>query len=183
MLKRWKRLGTEVLFRNPWWTYRRDRFEIPGGVAGEYHYVHTNGSSMVVPLLDDGRVVLVRQYRYLCDRESLEFAAGSVKDGHTYDETARLELAEETGFEAVHLEPVGSFNPYNGVTDEMCRVYVATGLRPAAGAVPDATEEFVLERLEPPEVDRLIGENVLWDGMTLAAWILARPRVRELTGR
>ncbi len=176
MLKRWKRLDTEVVFRNPWWTYLRDRFEIPGGVRGEYHYVHTNGSSMVVPVDRAGRVVLVRQYRYLCDRESLEFAAGSVKDGHTYEQTARLELAEETGLAADRLHDVGAFNPYNGVTDEMCRVFVATGLRPTQ-AKPDATEEFVIERYEPGEVDRLIREGVIWDGMTLAAWMLARDQV------
>ena len=181
MLKRWIRRGTEVLYRNPWWTYKRDAFEIPGGVTGEYHYVHTNGSSMVVPVTDDGRVILVRQYRYLCDRESLEFPAGSVKDGHTYRQTAAEELAEETGFRAERLEEVGAFNPYNGVTDEMCRVYVATGLRPVE-ARPDETEEFERVALTPSEVEAMIDDGTIWDGMTLATWMLARKRVRALAG-
>ncbi len=181
MLKRWIRRGTEVVYRNPWWTYKRDTFEIPDGVTGVYHYVHTNGSSMIVPVTDAGRIVLVRQYRYLCDRESLEFPAGSVKEGSTYLRTAAEELAEETGCRAERLEEVGAFNPYNGVTDEMCRVYVGTGLQPTE-ARPDETEEFERVLLAPWEVEQRIADGTIWDGMTLASWMLARKRVRALIG-
>jgi len=176
MLKRWKKLGSKILKKNPWWTYKRDAFQIPGGVSGEYHYVHTNGSSMVIPVTEDGRIVLVNQYRYLNQRESLEFPSGSVKDGHSYEDTARAELAEEAGFKAGRLEPAGAFNPYNGVTDEICRVFIARELEKTAAA-PDATEEFERHLLTPGEIDARIRDNTLWDGMTLAAWMLARPSV------
>src|SRR5712691_808081 len=84
MLAAWKKLQLLQETKNPWWTYRIEEFELASGVKGRYHYVHTNGSSLTIPLLDDGRVALVRQYRYLCKRESLEFPCGSVKDGSTY---------------------------------------------------------------------------------------------------
>src|SRR5713101_9158930 len=100
MLAAWKKLQLLQETKNPWWTYRIEEFELASGVKGHYHYVHTNGSSLTIPLLDDGRVALVRQYRYLCKRESLEFPCGSVKDGSTYRETAKTELAEEAGFGA-----------------------------------------------------------------------------------
>ena len=164
-LKTWKKLAESILFRNPWWTYKRDAFELPSGKVGEYHYVHTNGSSMVVPVLGDGRLVLVNQYRYLVERESIEFPCGSVKDGATHDETARLELREETGYEAKEMLPAGEFNPYNGVTDEMCRVYVASGLT-YVGEAPDETEEFEILRLTPAEIDDRIRKGTVWDGMT-----------------
>jgi len=80
------------MFRNPYWTYKRDTFELPSGRPGEYHYVHTNGSSMVVPIVGDGSMLLVNQYRYLVGRESMEFPCGSVKEGSTHEETARHEL-------------------------------------------------------------------------------------------
>ncbi len=172
----WKKLSESVMFRNPYWTYKRDTVELPGGRPGEYHYVHTNGSSMVVPVLDDGRLLLVNQYRYLAGRESVEFPCGSVKDGHTYEDTARGELVEETGCSAKSITMVGEFNPYNGVTDEMCRVYVARDLV-YVGGKPDETEEFEILRVTPAELEARIRSGALWDGMTIAAWAIARPRI------
>ena len=177
-LRPWKKLSESILFRNPWWTYRRDTFELPSGKPGEYHYVHTNGSSMVVPVLDDGTLVLVNQHRYLLGKESLEFPCGSVKDGSNHDETARHELLEETGYSAKEIVRVGEFNPYNGVTDEMCRVYVARDLE-HAGGTPDETEEFEILRMTPAEIEERIRTGVLWDGMTIAAWSIAKGRLRS----
>ena len=177
MLKRWKQLDTSIVHQNPWWTYKLDRFQIPDGVAGEYHYVYTRGSSMIVPATTDGRIVLVNQYRYLCDRESLEFPCGSVKEGHSFLETARHELKEETGFEAGRLEDLGHFNPYNGVTSEICHVFLATETVPGAPK-PDATEEFELVYCTPAEIDDKIASNEIWDGMTMAAWMLAHRNVK-----
>ena len=172
-LKRWMRTGRVLLFKNPWWTYLKDDFELPSGKRGEYHFVHTNGSSMVIPILADGRIILVNQYRYLVERESVEFPCGSVKDGATYDQTAWNELAEETGYSATELAQVGEFNPYNGVTDEMCRVYLARDLR-HVGGTPDETEEFEIVTLTPGEIDQNIRSGKIWDGMTIAAWAIAR---------
>jgi 8-oxo-dGTP pyrophosphatase MutT (NUDIX family) len=172
-LKSWKKITESVLFRNPWWTYKRDEFELPSGKAGEYHYVHTNGSSMVVPVRGDGKLVLVNQYRYLVGRESVEFPCGSVKDGSNHDDTARHELREETGLAAKRMFPVGEFNPYNGVTDEMCRVYVARDLD-HVGGTPDETEEFELVQLAPGEIEERIRSGAIWDGMTIAAWSIAK---------
>ena len=175
-LKPWKKLSESVLYKNPYWTYKRDAFELPSGLPGEYHYVHTNGSSMVVPVQGDGTLLLVNQYRYLLGRESAEFPCGSVKDGSNYEETARHELSEETGYAAGNLVPAGEFNPYNGVTDEMCRVFVARDLR-FVGGTPDETEEFELLRLSSAEVESRIRSGEIWDGMTIAAWFLARKEI------
>jgi ADP-ribose pyrophosphatase len=180
-LKPWKKLSESVVFRNPYWTYKRDAFELSSGKPGEYHYVHTNGSSMVVPVAGDGALLLVNQYRYLPGKESVEFPCGSVKDGSTHEETARDELAEETGHSAGILLPAGEFNPYNGVTDEMCRVYVARDLR-FVGGTPDETEEFELLRLTPAEVEARIRSGAIWDGMTIAAWFLAKAEIDRIPG-
>ena len=175
MLKRWQQLTSKIVFKNPWWTYKLDTFQIPDGVRGEYHYVYTQGSSMIVPVTESGRIVLVKQYRYLCDRESLELPCGSVKEGHTYAQTAALELAEETGYQAGDLIELGNFNPYNGVTNEICTVFLARELGPALGDITkDDTEEFELIQITPEEVEQKIRSNEIWDGMSLAAWMIAR---------
>jgi ADP-ribose pyrophosphatase len=174
-LKRWKTLSRTVRFKNPWWSYGYDAVELPNGKEGEYHYVHSLGSACVIPVMPDGSILLVRQYRYLGEKESLEFPCGAVKEGATHDSTAWHELAEETGYSAVTLLLVGSFNPYNGVTDEICNVYLARDLR-HVGATPDDTEEFELHQLPVAEVDRQIRDGEIWDGMSIAAWHLIRAK-------
>ncbi|MEM1271480.1 MAG: NUDIX hydrolase [Bacteroidota bacterium] len=175
-MKRWRQLSTEIVYQNPWWTYKRDRFQIPDGPAGTYHYVYTRGSAMMVPVDAEGRLVVVRQYRYLADRFSIEFPCGSIEEGKTSEEMADVELRQEAQVRAGTLRKVGQFNPYNGVTCEMCDVYLATDLEPAP-LEADATEEFEILRLTPTELDAAIADGSLWDGMTIASWAIARGHV------
>jgi len=178
MLQRWKQLTTKIFHENPWWTYKLDTFQIPDGVRGEYHYVETNGSSMIVPITDEGKIVLVNQYRYLCERESIELPCGGVKKGKTSAEMAKIELEEETGFTCGALTLVGSFNPFNGVTNEMCDVYVARDLQPVHSEC-DSTEEFEVLTRSIDEIESMIAANEIWDGMTLAALAMARKLFRQ----
>ncbi|MBX2992145.1 MAG: NUDIX hydrolase [Bacteroidetes bacterium] len=175
-LKRWKKISEETLFKNNWWTYKRDTFELPNGKVGEYNYVHIGGSAMVVPIMKDGRVLLVNQYRYLNEKESLEFPCGSVKDGMSHDETAWRELAEETGYSSSRFFLAGEFNPYNGVTNEICKVYIARELQ-HVGGTPDETEEFELLPLTADEIDTKIRNGEIWDGMTIAAWAIVKTNI------
>jgi ADP-ribose pyrophosphatase len=171
----WKTISRSIQFKNPWWSYGRDAVMLPSGKEGEYHYVHSLGSACVIPVADDGTVLLVNQFRYLGGRESIEFPCGAVKEGATHDQTAWHELAEETGFSAISLACVGEFNPYNGVTDEMCRVYLARDLR-SVNATPDDTEQFELLRLTPEQITEKISSGEIWDGMSIAAWCLVREK-------
>jgi ADP-ribose pyrophosphatase len=178
MLARWKQLTTKIFHENPWWTYKLDTFQIPDGVSGEYHYVHTNGSCMILPITDDGKIVLVNQYRYLCEWESIELPCGGVKQGKSSVEMAKIELEEETGFTSAALSYLGSFNPFNGVTNEMCDVYVARGLSSVSVAC-DSTEEFEVIERTLDEIDCMIEANEIWDGMTLAALAMARCSLKQ----
>lgn len=151
-------------------------FELPSGKIGEYNYVHIGGSAMTVPILKDGRLLLVNQYRYLNSKESLEFPCGSVKEGMSHDETAWHELTEETGYSSSRFVLAGEFNPYNGVTNEICKVYIARELQ-HVGGVPDETEEFELVSLTANEIDEKVRSGEIWDGMTIAAWCIVKSKV------
>lgn len=178
MLKHWKTLGTEIIHRNPWWTYKKDRFEIPDQHNGEYYYAETYGSCMVVPVNRDGQLIMVNQYRYLGGRESLEFPSGGVKAEQSFLAAAHAELQEETLHEAGSMELLGEFNPCNGITKEMCQVFLATDLKPITTEVSqDITEEFEIVFHSPDEIDQMIKNQQIWDGMTFAAWLLARQRL------
>jgi ADP-ribose pyrophosphatase len=168
-LARWTRLATSLVHENPWWRYWLHTFVQPNGERGEYHAIQTHGSVMVVPIEADGSLVLVEQYRFLADRDSLEFPAGAIDEGESPMEAARRELAEEAHL-AGDLVPIGAFCPWNGVTDELCHVFVATNLTTIADPpAADTTEEFVVLRLSPAELAARIVDGTEWDGMTLAA--------------
>ncbi|MCZ7558017.1 MAG: NUDIX hydrolase [Bacteroidia bacterium] len=169
----WKKVKEEILHANPWWTYKRDQVLRHDDSHGEYHYVETPGSVMVIPRTAEGEFLLVRQYRHLNQRESIEFPAGGVKAGQSWDAAARAELREEAGTTATTLTLIGSFNPFNGVTNEICRVYAASGLA-AVAAQPDPSEQFEVLVLTETDIHALIAAGELWDGMSLAAWSLYR---------
>ena len=176
MLKHWKHLSSKIIVENPWWTYSLDEFNIPDGAKGEYHFVHTNGSSMIVPITNEGKIILVNQYRYLCDKESIELPCGGVKGGKSHEGMAHVELEEETGFRSLNLQFAAEFNPCNGVTDEICKIFIARELVKTK-AKPDVTEEFEILLMTPEEIETLIRSNVIWDGMTIAAWALVRHKI------
>jgi ADP-ribose pyrophosphatase len=172
-LKIWKKLSGKTLFKNDYWSYLLDEFEIEGSGKGKYHYVHTIGSTMIIPVTNDNKIILVNQYRYLNQKESIEFPCGSVEEGLLFEDNAIKELREETGFSSMKLIKAGEFSPYNGVSDEMCVVYVAKNLfsDPLEG---DFTEDFELKFASPSEIDIMIDNNIIWDGMSIAAWTLAK---------
>lgn len=178
MLTKLKQNSTEVILENPYWQYKKDVYSLPDGEEGEYHYVHTPGSVFVIPITNEGRFVLLRQYRYLNLRESIEFIGGGIKRGQSAEDAARAELLEEAGITASELQQIGEFNPFNGVTDEICSVFVAKGLVFGA-AKPDASEEF--ERLEhsPSDLREMIANGEIWDGMTLAAFTLYESLIKH----
>lgn len=181
-LSRWKKLKSREYHRNPYWTYRIDDFVIPStGFRGTYYYVHTTGSSMIIPVTEDRNILLVKQYRYLNKKFSLEFPCGGNKEGMTPLETAEVELREETGFTADKLIPVGKFCPFNGVTDEDCHVYIATGLR-LDPKNADESEELSLHAFTPEEVDKMMRNGSVFDGMSMAAWALSWEKVLEVAG-
>lgn len=172
-LRGWKKLSGTVVAHNAWWTYRKDEYELPSGTRGEYHYVHTNGASLIVPVTEEGKLLLVNQFRYLRGRESIEFPCGGGKDGSSHNETAWHELREETGYTSDRIALAGEFNPYNGVTDEICKVYIARSLVFVGGS-PDETEEFEPVPLTPADLESRIASGEIWDGMTIAAWGIVR---------
>ncbi|MGC8594250.1 MAG: NUDIX domain-containing protein [Candidatus Kryptoniota bacterium] len=177
-LHRLERLSTALVHKNPYWDYRLDLYLLPDGNVSEYHYVHTPGSSVIVPVMDDGRLVFVRQMRYLWQRVSIEFPAGGVKNGD-FLETAKNELAEEANFSAREWIFVGQINPMNGITDEVCNVYIARCLSPAYRQ-RDPSEEFEIILLSKEEFKEKIRKGEIWDGMTLAAWSLVIDRLNSI---
>ncbi len=174
----WARLRKQVLFTTPYeWKLSHDRYRLPGGAIGDYYDLDVPGSVMIIPELDDGQLVLVKQFRYLIGKESLELPCGGLDWGEDAAEGARRELAEETGYRPRELVKIACLAPYNGVSNELCHIFVARGLE-ASARDPDATEEICVLRLSPRVVSRYARDGRLWDGMSLSA-LFAYERWRE----
>lgn len=178
MLKEWKTLSSRVLMRNPYWSYFIDEFEIEEGKRGEYHYVHTPGSTIVIPFINENTLLLVKQYRYLNKRMSIEFPCGGTKPELSPLENAIKELREETGYTAGVMIPVGTFSPFTGAADEMCSVFIGKDLRQSP-LPQDFTEEFELLTVSIEQTRIMIHSNEIWDGLSLAAWSLAQNYLSE----
>jgi ADP-ribose pyrophosphatase len=171
MLKELKQISSSIRSSNPYWQYGFDVYEKPDGSHGDYHYVHSRGSVMVVPRFPDDTYLVTKQYRYLNQRVSYEFPGGGQLPNLSVEEQAQCELQEESGFSG-ELTFLGEFNPCNGITDEICSVFLAQNLVPAPDARPDESEEFERVRISRKELTHLIHFGECWDGMTLAAWQL-----------
>lgn len=171
-MKKWEKLSEETLHKNPWCEFKHDKYRLPNGKEGDYYYMQTPGAVCLVPVLDDGRVIMVKQWRYLFGRESIELPMGGVKRNQSYEEAVRAEIEEEAGYNGdFHL--VGWFVPTNGQVDEVMKVFLINNLKKTQSH-PDETEEIEILYKTPEEIDKMIETNEIWDGETMAAWALAR---------
>ncbi|MEY3689797.1 MAG: hydrolase [Bacteroidota bacterium] len=165
-------LQQEILHKNPYWKYVKETYVLADGHSqSEYYYVHTHGSTIIIPLLNDTTMIMVKQYRYLNQRISIEFPGGGISHAMEPRENALKELREETGIIAGMMKPIGTFNPCNGITNELCTVYIARELH-FTEQDTEETEEIEIIHVPLEECASMIKHGEIWDGMTLASWTL-----------
>ncbi len=181
-MKHLKKLSEEVIHQNPWWVYKHDTYEKPNGGIGHYYYGQLPGSTIIVPRLSDGRIVMIIQYRYLLEKLSIEFPCGGSRSLETPLQNAQAELREETGCLAETFTHVGSFQPYNGVILDECHVFLAEVVHQERQALDDTEQIDVLYR-RPDEIEEMVHRNEIWNGETLAAWAMVGSRVHGHTKR
>jgi 8-oxo-dGTP pyrophosphatase MutT (NUDIX family) len=172
----WRRGASRYLFESPWFRLRQDEVTLPGGEDITYTLVDHGGYVVVVPLLDDGRVVMERIYRYTVGRTLLECPSGGL-DGEDAETAARRELEEETGYRAGAVETLGSFYGSTGISNERYDVCLATKLTQDGRIQREATEqiEVCLRPLE--ELRQHAARGRIEDGPSAFALLLAAERL------
>ena len=130
----------ELMFDGALLKVHRDVVRLPDGSQGAREYIRHPGAVAIVPLFDDGRVLLERQFRYPHRREFIELPAGKLEAGEPHLDTAKRELLEETGYRAGEWTRLGVIQTSIAYTDESIELFLARKLRKEAAATLDAGE-------------------------------------------
>ncbi len=145
------------------------------GHEAKWDFIKHNGAAAVLPVADDGRILMVRQYRHALGRETLEIPAGKLDYvGESPIACAARELEEETGFRSDHLEFLMMVNTTIAFCDERIDIYVARDLIPSRQHL-DEDEEVYVETWALEDLEQMIYEGKLTDSKTVAS-ILAYAR-------
>jgi len=165
----------ELVFDGTLLKVRRDEVRLPDGSLGTREYIRHPGAVAIVPLFDDGRVLLERQFRYPHGREFIEVPAGKLEANEPHLDTAKRELLEETGYTAQEWSRLGVIHTAIAYTNEAIEIFVAKKLRLGERKL-DAGEFLETLIVGFDEAIAMIRDGRITDAKTVAALLLVKDR-------
>jgi len=163
------RLSGERVFDGKLLKVHRDRVRLPDGSEGTREYIRHPGAVAIVPIFDDGRLLLERQFRYPHRREFIEVPAGKLEPNEPHLATARRELLEETGYSAGEWTRLGVIHTAIAYTDEAIELFLARKLRREHAGQLDAGEFVDTLIVAFDEAIAMIRDGRITDAKTVAA--------------
>lgn len=163
-----KKTASEEILKGQFLHAFRDTVRLPDGGVATREYVAHPGAVMVVPMLDDGRLVMERQFRYPMDRVMIEFPAGKIDPGEDVLACAQRELFEETGYTAREWARAGVLHPVISYSTEFIDIWFARGLTLGPRKL-DAGEFLEVFEATPAQLLQWSRDGQVTDGKTLAA--------------
>jgi ADP-ribose pyrophosphatase len=160
------RIDSRVVYQGHFLHVRQDHVTLPLGGEATREYIMHPGAVMVVPILDDGRLVMERQYRYPLGQVMLEFPAGKLEPGEVIQRCGQRELLEETGYTARHWARACLVNNAVAYSDELIEIWFARGLAPGVRQL-DHGESLDVVIHEEAELDALACQGRITDVKTL----------------
>lgn len=170
-----KTIETRRIYDGKILSLRVDTISMPNGAISMREIIEHGNAVVLVPIDDEGRVLLVRQYRKPVEQALLELPAGNMEAGEDPQAAATRELREETGFLPGKLERLGGFYAAPGYCQEYLHLFLATDLRP--DPLPaDFDEDLELVVTPWPEVPSLLESGAICDSKSVAGlwWAIAR---------
>lgn len=171
-MDQFERINRELVYHGAIIDYYQDTIKVPNGNIAKWDFIGHKGAAAVVPVLEDGRILLVHQYRNALDRETIEIPAGG-RNGvdEPYIDCAYRELEEETGYKAVskeNLEFLISLKTTVAFCNEQIDVFVARGLTKTEQHLDE--DEFInVKAYEIDELMDMIYSGKMQDGKTVSA--------------
>ena len=160
-----EKIGSEDIFDGTLLHVKRDTVKLPNGSESTREWIKHPGASAVIPLLDDGQVILVKQYRYPIGRITLEIPAGKL-DAPDEDPLlcATRELSEETGYQAENITKLTTVATTVGFSNEYIHIYAATGL--TAGKQHTDEDEFInVVKMPLSQAVELVTKGEIYDAI------------------
>ena len=168
-MEKYERIGRELIHKGAVIDYYQDTIRIPNGNIAKWDYISHKGAAAVIAVQDDGKLLMVRQYRNALDRETLEIPAGALNSAdEPTDIAAARELEEETGCSAGRLEKLLTIRTTVAFCNEKIDVYVATNLQRSRQHL-DEDEYLDVESHDVEELVQMIYDCKIQDGKTVAA--------------
>jgi ADP-ribose pyrophosphatase len=168
-----EKISSQQVFRGRLLEVRCDLIRLPDGAESTREFIVHPGAVMIVPLLDDGRLVMERQWRYPLERVMLEFPAGKLEPGEPPLQCAQRELLEETGYQAREWALAGYLHNAIAYSNERIEIWFARGLTAGEQRLDDG--EFLdLQICSVDELDRHCAAGEVTDAKTLVGlqWLL-----------
>jgi ADP-ribose pyrophosphatase len=162
-----KILKSEMVYQGPVFGVRRDEVIEPSGVRATREVITHSGSVVVLPVLSDGRIVMIRQYRHATRQFLWELVAGRIDEGENPLEAAARELIEETGYRAKKFRVFLDVFPTPGFLEERMYILLAEGLT-LGEAEPEQDEKIEVKACKPKELESLIRRGNLLDAKSVA---------------
>ncbi|HEY0433210.1 MAG TPA: NUDIX hydrolase [Chitinophagaceae bacterium] len=180
---KWKILSSEYLFRDLWFTVRKDRCEAPGGRIIDPYYVYEFPTWVTaVAMTKEGEVIMVRQYRHAIGEVCIEIPGGCVDPGDPDLQSAiGRELLEETGYTFEEFHYLGKISANPSTNNNWMHMFLATGGIRTHEQQLDHNEEIDVELISLPALKKLIRENGIIQAMHLACMIYALEKMGEIS--
>ena len=173
-----KKISSRTAYRGRLLTVNEDEVRLPDGSAASREYVVHPGAAIILPLFDDGCVLLERQFRYLVGNHFYELPAGKLEPDEASLETAKRELLEETGYVAAEWRELGRLHPCIGYSDEHIDFFLARKLE-FRGAQLDEGEFLETLRVPLPESVDWIRRGRITDTKTILGLVWAEKLLKE----
>ena len=179
---KWKTLSSEYLFNDRWFKVRRDKCETPGGKIVDPYYVYEFSTWVgALPVTEEGKIIMVRQYRHALGETCLEIPGGCVDDTDTNVEYAiARELLEETGYSFTSFDYLGKISPNPSTNSNLLHMFLAKGGKKVGEQNLDENEEIEVVEMTLDELNQLLRENKSVQAMHVSCILYALEKLGEL---
>jgi ADP-ribose pyrophosphatase len=172
-VEEWECVSSEIVGDHDVFKVRRSIMRSPRtGDEHEFHMLDVPLCVKVIPVTEDGHIVLVEQYRQAVQRASLEFPAGVMEPGEDAITAGMRELEEETGYRAKRATVIGEFDPDPAIQANAIKLVIAHGCTPEGRKNQDEGEDVQVRVVTPEEVGRLIRNGTIRHAAAISAWYL-----------
>ena len=167
----------QILHRGRVYNLIRENVTLDNGVITDMEFVEHPGATAIIPMLNESRIILLKQYRHALRKYIWEIPAGTIDPQESVINCAKRELIEETGYSAEQWHKLGEITPVPGYSDERIHIYLATDLLPA-GQNLDRDEIINVHEIEFNEAMEMVNAGKIQDAKSIAGLFLALNRLK-----